>query len=87
MIKPTKIDVQLIEHFNPQDESLGFLNDYESLDLRCQIAEQKAEGYYLKFNGLKVSISEKGRLETWHNGLYDINEINFARLFKATNKQ
>jgi hypothetical protein len=65
--------------------SLGFLNEWENADLRCQIAEQKVSGYYLIFNGEKIEIQPTGKIswEGWKNGLYDTNEILLARLFKA----
>lgn len=83
MIKVNKYEPQVVEHFDSDDNSLGFLNDLESLDLRCQIAEEKAEGYYLIFNDKKVSIRSNGRVEYWPNGLYDMNLILFSRLFRA----
>jgi hypothetical protein len=51
--------------------------------LRCQIAEQKLNGYYLIFNDQKISIENNGKIINWVNGLYDTNELLFARLFKA----
>ena len=74
---------QTVEHFDPDGNSLGFLNEAENLDLSCQIAEHQSKGYYLVFDGAKIPISSNGKIETWNAGLYDINEILFARLFKA----
>ena len=83
MIKVKKYEVQTVEHFDPNGNSLGFLNEYENADLRGQIAEEKASGYYLMFNGLKIPIESNGRITNWESGLYDTNEILLARLFKA----
>jgi hypothetical protein len=83
MIKINKYSIQIFEHFDDKFNSIGFLNEFESLDLRCQIAEQKIEGYYLIFNGLKINIESDGKISNWPNGLYDINENLLARLFKA----
>ena len=85
MIKVNKYEVQTVEHFDNNGSSLGFLNEWENADLRCQIAEQKVSGYYLIFNGEKIEIQPTGKIswEGWKNGLYDTNEILLARLFKA----
>lgn len=83
MIKVNKIEVQTVEHFDSQGNSLGFLNEDENLDLRTQIAEQRATGYYLVFNGEKIGITPNGKVENWPNGLYDIREQLFAKLFHA----
>ena len=61
MIIPKKIEEQTVEHFSPEGISLGFLTYLESLDLRVQILENRASGYYLIFNGEKIEISPEGR--------------------------
>lgn len=83
MIKVKKYEVQTVEHFDNNGNSLGFLNEYENVDLRCQIAEGKVNGYYLMFNGLKIPIEPNGRIINWGKGLYDTNEILLSKLFKA----
>ena len=83
MIKVKKYEVQTVEHFDSNGNSLGFLNEWENADLRGQIAEQKASGYYLTFKDLKIQIEPNGKILNWENGLYDTNEILLARLFKA----
>ena len=83
MISINKYQIQTIEHFDPSNKSLGFLNEHENVDLRCQIAENKIEGYYMVFNNTKVPIHSNGRVSDWITGLYDTNELLLARLFKA----
>ena len=83
MIKVNKYEVQTVEHFDNNGQSLGFLNEWENIDLRCQIVEQRVSGYYLIFNGLKIQIDCNGKLNDWKDGLYDTNGILLARLFKA----
>ena len=61
MIQVNKITPQVIEHFGPYGNSLGMLNQYEHNDLRIQIKEQKAEGYYVFFNGVEYPIDKTGR--------------------------
>jgi len=92
MIQPNKIDVLCVEHFDSEGKSLGFLNEHESNDLRCQIAEHNIcdfnsytipSGYYLMFNNEKIEIMVNGKINNWPSGLYDKNEILLARLFTA----
>jgi len=83
MIKPIKIEVQTVEHFDPEGKSLGFLNDFENIDLRRQIAENKAIGYHLIFNGEKIDILPDGKITNWAVGLYDDHEILLSKLFKV----
>ena len=83
MIKVNKYEVQTVEHFDNNGNSLGFLNEQENLDLRCQIAEEKVSGYFLVFDGLKIGIEPNGTIINWKIGLYDTTENLFARLFKA----
>lgn len=83
MIEVKKYNVQTVEHFDDKGNSLGFLNENESTDLRCQIAENNISGYYLIFNDKKIKILSNGKIIDWENGLYDTNEILLSRLFKA----
>lgn len=86
MIKINNIEGQIVEHFDNIGNSLGFLNELESTDLRCQIAEENVSGYYLIFNGLKIPIEPNGKIHNWEIGLYDINQNLLARLFNAQNQ-
>ena len=74
MIKVKKYKVQLLEHFDYANRSLGFLNEYESLDLRCQIKEKVADGYYLNYNGHKIDIDSTGGIDHNYDGMYDASE-------------
>jgi hypothetical protein len=83
MIQVHKIPPQTAEHFDPDRNSVGFLNEYENADLRCQIAEQKVDGYYIMYNDKKYEILNSGKLSEWPHGLYDQNMLLLARLFKS----
>jgi len=83
MITVNKIIPQVVEHFDPSGKSLGLLNEYESTDLRCQIAESNVNGYYLMFNNQKIEILPNGKIDNWVSGLYDLNENLIAKLFKS----
>jgi len=81
MIKPVKIKPQEIEHFDPDGNSLGFLNELESTDLRCQIKENKVDGYYLEFNDKKRKIYSNGMIKDWTEGMYNTMDKLYDRLF------
>ena len=83
MIKVNKYEVQTVEHFDNNGNSLGFLNEHESTYLRCQIAEEKVSGYFLVLNDLRIPIEPNGKLNEWPNGLYDTQMSLFSRLFKV----
>jgi hypothetical protein len=59
MIKVNKIEETKVEFFH-SGKSLGFLSRIEAIDLRIQIAEQKAEGFYFVYEGNRYGISEYG---------------------------
>ena len=80
MIKVNKIEPQTVEHFDPEGNSLGFLNEYENTDLRVQIAEQKVLGYYLMFNGKKFDINIEGRIKAWPDDLYGVMDKLLCRI-------
>lgn len=87
MIKVNKYEVQTVEHFDNNGNSLGFLNEQENIDLRCQIAEEKVSGYFLVFDNTKILIEPNGKINDWKIGLYDTTEKLFTRLFKAQTKR
>ena len=80
MIIIKKINHNVAEHFDPNGNSLGFLNELEHLYLRAQIAKEKISGYYaiipdeeyFKYNKEqpKYNILSDGMLEDWEKGFY-----------------
>ena len=70
MIKVNKYEIQTIEHFDSDGNSLGFLNELEHIDLATQIVEQQVSGYYLIFNESKIVFHKDGRI-AWIKGIYD----------------
>jgi predicted ATPase len=83
MIKINKIEPLVVEHFNPNGESLGFLNEFEHNDLKIQIVEHDVEGYYLIFNDVKITINKDGNCSSFPYGLYDVTQRQFALLYRA----
>ncbi len=80
MIQVNKITPQTAELFNPQGESMGFLNEYEFNDIRIQIMREKAEGYYFMFEGEACVIDKNGRLDYWPEGFFDIYDKQLSKL-------
>jgi len=69
--KPMKIEEQVVEHFTPNDESIGFLTANEFLYLRIQIRNEYESGWYLMFEGERIMIKPNGDIEKWPNNLYN----------------
>lgn len=53
MIQVNKIPTQTVELFSPDGTSLGHINDHELTDIKIQICQHDAEGYYIVFGGEK----------------------------------
>lgn len=53
---------QTVEVLYPDDSSMGFVNEYELNEVRIQIAENKLEGYKVKYKGQIIPINKNGRL-------------------------
>lgn len=70
-IKKKTIVPQEVEVFDPEGNSLGMFNEYEFLDLRVQIKENEAKGYYLMYEGQNIRIDRYGTLEDYPEGLFD----------------
>lgn len=79
-IKYKRNEVEIID---PDGKSLGFADEYTLLDIQCQIAEQKLEGYTCKWEDTILTINSKGELSDWPNGMFDLSQVLFARAFKA----
>lgn len=75
------IQEQTLPHYK-DDEFIGDLTSLQNMELRCNIAENKLEGYYLIFEDEKFVIDSKGDM-SYKDGLYD-QYFNFAkRIWKA----
>ena len=76
-----RITPQTVELFDPQDNSLGFVNEYELGDVKIQIAKYKLSGYYVKFEERKLRIDIQGTLEDYPRGFFDTNFNHNMELF------
>lgn len=75
MIKVNKIIPQTVEAFDPDGNSLGFLNDLEFNDLRIQIMKENVNGYYMMFENERIGIDNDGNINPWRKGFYDMDNI------------
>lgn len=72
MIKLKNIPNQTVECFDNQNNSLGFANFDEFNDLRVQIKQHKAEGFFVMFNGKKITINKHGQVENHNVDFFDL---------------
>ena len=67
-------------------EYIGRANEYEFNDLRIQIKNENATGYYAIFNpewgdvGMKVVINPNGSITNWPKGFFDLYEQQLDQL-------
>lgn len=62
-------------------EHLGFATHSEFNDLRIQIKEAKAEGYFVEFEDQLLVINKDGRLPVWPNEMLSLWETQLHQLF------
>jgi hypothetical protein len=80
-IKLKKITPQTLELFL-HDDSLGFINEYEYLDLRVQIQKLKVSGYRIKFEDKFVDILTNGKISIYPKGFFDFSMNCYHELVK-----
>lgn len=71
---------QTVPLYNSEEQLIGYVNYNEFNDVRVQIYNQHLEGYYVVYNGIKLPIDSKGRLEDWPDGLFDQLEKHLSQL-------
>lgn len=62
MIRINKIPPPTVDLYSPDDTFLGTINEYEFSDVRIQIQQSGAIGYYVIDNGARYEIDKYGRL-------------------------
>lgn len=79
MIKIKDINDESCDLYDPNHGYLGRIdNMLQFADIRVQIREKKANGYYIKFQGRRIEIDYKGNLSDWPKGLFDkLNDLLF----------
>ena len=81
-IKIRNFKTEKIKLFNSNNEFIGDLDENQIMDVQCQIAESKLEGYYYEWGEKRGTISPKGELSDWFSGMFDLQQILFAKLYK-----
>ena len=78
-IKVNKIVTQTVEAFDPEGNSLGMVTYEEFNDLRIQIMDNEAEGYYVMFEDEKYMIEPTGGFHKWPRGLFNLitDQLNY----------
>lgn len=80
-IKPRKSKQLPVEFYSPENVLVATIDTlYEFNDIRVQIKENKAEGYYFVFEGQEITIDKDGRLPYWPEGFFDENEYQLMKL-------
>ena len=74
------------EFFDPDGNSLGFVNEHQFNDLRIQAKENVISGYYCLFKSeygdIKVEILSSGKCTRWPSGFFDQWENALSHLIK-----
>ena len=66
-----RINSNLFLFFKPNGELLATVNDLELYEIRFQIKNQEVEGYYIMFEGQRITILTNGQLSDWPKGFFD----------------
>lgn len=75
-----------VELFNQNNKSLGLINELQLLDVQCQIAEKRLEGYYVKMGNLKCEIDNCGELEDWDGVTFHREYVLLTKLKRIQQK-
>lgn len=63
------------------DEIVGIITSHLELnDVRLQIKQSGADGYYIIWNNIQINIDKYGRLDHWPVGFYDIMDEQLYKL-------
>lgn len=73
MITYKQIPIQTVEVWN-QDGFFARVNEHELQDIRLQIKNQEAEGFYVVFEGQNILINKRGELSHWPKGFFDLTD-------------
>ena len=82
MIKVRKFKTCYVQVFNPDGSLLCLADEYTFMDIRCQIAEQKLEGYTYVFNNKSGIISPNGECYDLYNDMFPLNFLFSIKFFK-----
>lgn len=69
-IKINTEPLQICEAFDPDGNSIGFVNELQFIDLRAQICQKNVSGYYVVYKDQKFYINNEGRLPVFPKDLF-----------------
>lgn len=81
MIQYKQIKPQTVDLWSDDYGFIANVNEEELNDIRIQIKEQKATGYYCFFNGEKIYINSVGKFEKWPKGFFDLLDQQLSILY------
>ena len=71
-IKVIKIREPICGLYDPLDRFVGEITTHLELnDVRLQIKENQAEGYYILWDDMRININFNGKLDKWPDDFYD----------------
>lgn len=81
LIKKPRIKEQSCDLYDPNGKHLFKISNYLELnDVKIQIRRQALDGYYLIFNDQKIKINNKGQLESYPIGFFNLMRNQLAEL-------
>ena len=75
------------ELYSPNNILIGVINNSDSLnDIQVQIAEQRLDGYYIKWGECIININNLGELSDWPPNFNDVSLKCLRRLCEIRRK-
>ena len=72
MIEIRNLKEEPCDLYGPDGQFIGTIEtELDFSDIRLQIQEQHANGYFIRFRGKDYAINNKGVLENWPSGLFE----------------
>lgn len=87
MIKVRKFKNQLVKIYYPSGDLLCEANQDTFTDIRCQIAQNKLNGFTYEWEGKKGTIDNKGQLSDWFYGMFDLSQKMYSKLFQLRSEK
>jgi hypothetical protein len=83
MIEVKKIVETTCDLYNPKDVYVGTITSILELnDVRIQIKKQNVGGYYIKWKDYILDIDNKGYIEMYPPGFYDLFDLQLEELLE-----
>lgn len=79
-IKLKTIEPEKIEVYEPENNIIYIVNEYEFLYILSEIKERKLKGYKYSYKGSIYNIDKNGNLEYYPEGLLDTMSYYYSKL-------